>query len=88
MSDEDRAQFSVYQYFRDGGYERTDEHVDKQRACDRFAHFTQSVGAKVGAVVKVMMTDGGDDCCMLWEYGRGVTFPPELVNIDLSRRKP
>ena len=84
MSDE---KFSVYQYFRDGRYERTDELVDKETACRRFAHFTQSVGAKVGAVTQVIMCDGGDNCVMEWHYGRGVTFPPELANIDLTRRK-
>jgi hypothetical protein len=28
-------------------------------------------------VERVIITDGGDDCCFEWKRGEGVTFPPE-----------
>ena len=86
MSD---GEFSVYQFFKDESIapECVAHHVDVPTAGNKFAHYTQSVGAKLGLVVRVIMTDGGDHTCMEWQHGRGVTFPPELVNIDLSRRK-
>jgi len=79
--------FSVYQYFRDGSYEQVAELVDMEIAVDKFAHFATSVGAKVGAVVRVIITDGGDCVNAEWKFGEGITYPPELKNIDLTRRK-
>lgn len=79
--------FSVYQFFNDGTHERVAELVDMETAVDKLAHFSNSVAAKIGVVTKVIMTDGGDDTCFVWENGKGVTFPPECTHLDLSRRK-
>jgi hypothetical protein len=79
--------FSVYQFFKDNGSEQVAELVDMETAVDKFAHFSNSVGAKVGAVVRVIITDGGDCVNAEWKYGEGITYPPELKNIDLTRRK-
>jgi hypothetical protein len=84
MSD---GEFSVYQFFKDGQYERVADHVDVPTAMNKFAHFINSVGAKLGVVVRVIVTDGGDHTAVEWINGQGVTFPPELKNKDFSRRK-
>ncbi len=34
-----------------------------------------SVGGRIGMISKVMVTDGGDCCVVLWEYGKGIVFP-------------
>ena len=41
-------------------------------------HHTQSVGARLGFVVKVI-TDGGDHTNFVWEYGKGITYPPDAA---------
>lgn len=84
----DRAEFSVYQFFKDDIQDCEVRFVDMERAVNAFARLTQNVAARIGITKRVIITDGGDHTIMEWKYGEGVTYPPELVNIDLSRRKP
>jgi hypothetical protein len=44
------------------------EALEAERAA---VHYTQSVGARVGMVEKVIITDGGDSTCFVWEHGKG-----------------
>ncbi len=83
MSD---GEFSVYQFF-DDTRDCEVSFVDHELACETFARLTTNVAAKTGITKRVIITDGGDHTNMEWKYGEGITFPPELKNIDLSRRK-
>lgn len=67
--------FSVWQFFEDESYERVRDHVPMADAATAFAHYTLSVAARMGVVVRVIITDGGDDICMEWKYKQGITFP-------------
>ena len=35
-----------------------------------------SVGAQMGTTQKVVVTDMDDCTCFLWEYDKGIVYPP------------
>jgi hypothetical protein len=74
-----RPEFSVCQFFPDGGHEYVRRWVTAKEAVEAFKHYSNSVGAQIGTTVRVIVTDGGDCTCMEWKLGEGYTFPPELV---------
>ena len=74
-----RDEFSVWQFFSNGEYERVREYVSVQEAVRAVRHYTDNVAAKLGITNRVIITDGGDDICFEWKHGEGVTFPPELA---------
>jgi hypothetical protein len=73
------SEFSVCQFFIDGSYEYDVRYVGVEEAVGRAVALTQTVGAKIGTTVKVIITDGGDCICWEWVRGEGITFPPELA---------
>lgn len=74
-------EFSVYQFFEDGQYERVRSFVGAEEAVKAAFHYTGSVAVKLGIVDRVIITDGGDFTVFEWKRGEGVTFP-EKENID------
>lgn len=72
------GEFSVYQWFEDGQYERVRHGVDDQEAVKVAIHYSTSVGAKIGTTVRVIITDGGDLTVWEWKRGEGIVFPPEV----------
>ena len=77
-SEMDRSgEFSVCQFFKSGAYEYVRRSVGPEEAVKTAHHYTHNVAAKLGMVERVIITDGGDDCCFEWKRGEGVTFPPE-----------
>ena len=68
-----REQFSVYQFFRDGTYERVCAFVSIDEAIAKARHYTTSVAAQTGITRRVIITDGGDCVCFEWLFGKGVT---------------
>jgi hypothetical protein len=71
--------FSVCQFFPDGSYEYTRRNVSPEEAMKAFAYYISSVGARIGTTVRVIVTDQGDCTNAEWEFGKGITYPPELV---------
>jgi hypothetical protein len=71
--------YSVTQFFPDESYEKFLEFVPAERAVKGFRDLTSSVGAKLGATKRVIVTDGGDCICLEWTHGKGITFPEELA---------
>lgn len=69
-------EFSVYQFFQDGMYEKVRELVNAEEAVKAAHHYCNSVAAKLGVVTRVIITDGGDSCVFEWKLGEGVVFPP------------
>jgi len=55
--------FSVCQFFPDGSYEYVRRFVNAEEASRVFAHYTNSVGARLGTTVRVIITDSGDSIC-------------------------
>lgn len=70
------GEYSVCQFFRDGGYEYIRRFVSPEEAMQTFRHYTASVAAKLGIVRRVIITDGGDSINMEWKFGKGIVFPP------------
>jgi hypothetical protein len=67
----------VCQFFEDGSYEYVRRFVSEMEAVKAFAHYTTSVGARMGMTKRVIITDGGDCIAAEWIYGKGVVFPKE-----------
>lgn len=72
MSDNE---FSVYQFFDDGVYERVRSFVSAQNAFDAFQHYTKNVATKIGITERVIITDGGDCIVAEWKKDEGLIFP-------------
>jgi hypothetical protein len=70
------GEFSVVQFFEDGSYEYVRRYVDAEEAVKTAHHYCYSVGARCGTTVKVIITDGGDCTNFVWEYDKGVVYPP------------
>ena len=73
------GEFSVVQFFENGMYEYVRRGVGAKEAVEASAHYCGSVGARMGVVTKVMITDGDDFCVFQWEHGKGVVFPLEAA---------
>lgn len=77
-----RAEFSVYQFFPDDSCEEVLRFVEAGPAVSMAAQLSQSVGARIGTTVRIIITDGGDFTVFEWLYGKGVTFP----NLEMRER--
>jgi hypothetical protein len=77
MSEE---KFCVYQFFKNDTYERVREFVSAGEAVQTFRHYTDSVAARTGITVRVIITDSGDCTVAEWKFGEGVVFPPEATS--------
>lgn len=69
--------FNVCQFFEDDSYEYVRRYVSAEEAVKAFNYYTNNVAVKMGVVKRVIITDGGDCINMEWEYGKGITFPPQ-----------
>lgn len=70
-------QYSVYQFFEDGTYEKVREFVSAEEASKAAGHYCTSVAVKMGLVKRVIITDGGDSTCFEWIAGQGIIYPPQ-----------
>lgn len=68
--------FSVCEFYSDGSYTYLKPRFISAREAMRMAsHSITSVGAQIGIIQRVIVTDGGDCINFEWKYGLGVTFP-------------
>lgn len=74
------GEFSVCQFFANGEYEYVSRWVSAVEAVTAFHHYTNSVGARLGTTVRVIITDGGDSTNAEWIFGKGVVFPPREID--------
>jgi len=67
-------EFSVYQWFPDGSYERVRSFVSAEEAVSAARFYTTNVASRMGITQRVIITDGGD--CVAWEWlkDKGVVF--------------
>jgi len=72
--------FSVYQFFKDGAYERVRHAVDVGEAADATLHYISCVAARTGLTRRVIVTNALDCTCFEWRYGEGVVFPGKEGN--------
>lgn len=71
------SEFSVVQFFKDGTHEYVRRFVSAEEATEAAGHYCTSVAAQMGAVERVIITDGGDCCCFEWIWDKGIVFPPK-----------
>jgi hypothetical protein len=74
-----RNEFSVYQFFTDGTYERVRSFVSAEEAVAALGHYTSNVAVKMGIIAKVIITDGGDSVVAEWVKDKGLVYPHETV---------
>jgi len=67
--------FNIVQFFEDDSYEYVYRGLPVDELKDKLLHYTQSVGARMGFVRRVIATDMGDRTVFEWRYGEGVVFP-------------
>lgn len=67
--------FNVIQFFPDDQYEYVRRNVSAEEAARAVAHYTISVGAKLGFTKRVIVTDMDDTICFEWQFSKGVVFP-------------
>lgn len=72
MSD---GEFSVYQFFPDETYERVASFVDPETAMRTVKTLTETLGARLGTTVRIIITDGGDFTVLEWKHGEGIVWP-------------
>jgi hypothetical protein len=68
--------FKVWIFFPDGTYMPEGDWQPVEEAIKQAKRSIQKPAAMLGMITKVMITDQGDLCCFLWEYGKGTVFPP------------
>jgi hypothetical protein len=73
MSD---SEFSVVEFYSDGYHAYVERRLDAKNAVSLAKRCTDAATVASGFVVKVIITDGGDNTVFQWEHGKGVTFPP------------
>ena len=73
MSD---SEFSVVEFYSDGYHAYVERRLDAKNAVNLAKRCTDAAMVASGFVVKVIITDGGDNTVFQWELGKGVTFPP------------
>lgn len=71
----DDGEFSAVQFFANGVHEYALRNVSAKRAVQYAVHLATSVAAKIGTTLRVIVTDGGDDCVWQWDYGKGMVWP-------------
>jgi hypothetical protein len=76
----------VCQFFEDGSHFYELRWVTMQAAVLCFKALITSVGAELGTTRRVIVTDGGDSINLDWEFGKGITFPPELHGVTPKPR--
>jgi len=80
------GEFSVAVFFSDETYLYTRRWVDGETAVRAAKMHTETAAARLGAVRRVIITDGGDNTNFEWKYGEGITYPPG-VEEKLRRRR-
>jgi hypothetical protein len=73
MSEEEEL-FNVVQFFDDDSSEYVRRAVGAEEAVVATRHYTNSVGARLGMVRRVIITDMLDQTVFEWIYGKGIVF--------------
>lgn len=68
------GEFSVCQFFVNDTYEYVRRFVSGEEAVKAFAHYTNNVATRTGIVVRVIITDGGDNTNLEWVAGKGFSY--------------
>jgi hypothetical protein len=79
------GEFSVCQFFKSSAYEYVRRFVGPEEAVKAAHLYTHNVGAKLGMVERVIITDGDDYCC--FEARRGRDLPTRSARAAMTERE-
>jgi hypothetical protein len=71
------GEFSVAEFYDDGTHAYVERWIDGESAAKLAKRCTQKPAVRLGIIIKVIITDGGDDTVFQWERGKGVTYPEQ-----------
>jgi hypothetical protein len=76
VSEEERPEFNVIYYFEDDWhyYAPNGRNLMPKDAGELALSYATRPAAQMGIIKKVIITDGGDHTCFVWEFGKGVTY--------------
>jgi hypothetical protein len=77
-------EYSVYQWFPNGSYERYKEFVELDEAVRAFKFLTSNVASRMGITQRVIITDGGDCTIAEWLKDKGVVWPKDWPKEEQS----
>ena len=83
---EHREQFSVYQFLANGFSEPVQRWVSAQQSVKVLQKCICSLGAKRGTTVRVIITDGDDNVCAEWQFGKSRTKGKKIAPVGASLR--
>jgi hypothetical protein len=69
------GEFSVVEFYYNGSHAYVERWLDAESAVKLAKVCSDGATAAEGFVVKIIITDGGDNTVFQWEQGKGVTFP-------------
>jgi hypothetical protein len=75
---EERAEFSVMQFFPDGTCEYVKRFVGAEEAVRTAKDYSTRPAVLLGVIERIIITDGGDYTVFEWKAGEGVTFPVKI----------
>jgi hypothetical protein len=78
-NDDEREEFSVAIFFPDDSYTYAQRWMTLEQAVHVAKRQTSKPAALIGMIKKVIITDGGDHTVFEWQYGKGITYPPEVA---------
>lgn len=70
------GEYAVCLFFPDDSNEYVKRWVGAEEAVRTAKDYSLRPAALAGLIRRIIITDGGDNTCFQWEYGKGVTFPP------------
>jgi hypothetical protein len=85
---EERAEFSVVQFFPDGTYEYVKRLVGAEEAVRTAKDYSTRPAVLLGVIERIIITDGGDCTVFEWKAGEGVTFPAKSTARDKEMINP
>lgn len=68
-------EYSVVKFKDDGCHQYEEVLVDVATAKETFDRVKNSLGARVGTIVRIVITDGSNTPCLQWSPGQGTTLP-------------
>lgn len=73
-----QGEFSVCWWDQTGAYHFEKRFCDVEEAVKTAVSLIRRPAAKIGVIIRVIITDGGDCCNWEWLHDKGIVYPPSL----------
>jgi hypothetical protein len=71
------APYSVWTWFPDDFHHQEGNGLDLKAAVELAAHLARRPAASIGIIKRVTVVDCDDNTALVWEFGKGITFPTQ-----------